>query len=131
MTSLNCNPNGDCIGDFTFCSSNYTCAEDQGDCDYDNECNAGLICGIDNCPSHLGFSTIVDCCYTPTVGDEHFCTSINPCAADEGDCDSDNECQSNLICDTINSCPTHLGFASDVNCCSVSGCKFCQMISCP
>ena len=62
MTSLNCNPNGDCIGDFDFCSSSYPCGEDQGDCDSDSQCNAGLICGTDNCPSHLEFDSTVDCC---------------------------------------------------------------------
>ena len=65
-----------------------------------------------------------DCCYAPTVGDEHFCTIANPCEVDEGDCDSNNECQTNLLCDITISCPAYLGFASDVNCCS-SGCKCC------
>ena len=55
-------------------------------------------------------------------GDEDFCTTDNPCGVNEGDCDSNNECQTNLFCDTANSCPASLGFASDVNCC-FSGCK--------
>ena len=86
-------------------------------------CLDGLRCGLNNCPASLGFDSEVDCCYNSTVGDEHFCTTDNPCAVDAGDCDSDNECQTNLICDTVSSCPEYLGFAFDVNCCSV-GCKY-------
>ena len=81
------------------------------------------MCGLNNCPILHGFKSEVDCCYQPTVGDEHFCTNNNPCAVDEGDCDSNNECQTNLYC--ASSCPIYLGFTSDVNCCSnVTGCKF-------
>ena len=120
-----------CSNEDDFCTSQNPCGLDQGDCDTHDECQDDLSCGSNNCPDSLGFHSEFDCCYAPTIGDEHFCTNNNPCAIDEGDCDSNNECQTNLICDTINSCPTHLGFASDVNCCSVSGCKFCQMISCP
>ena len=67
MTSLNCNPNGDCIGDIDFCSESYPCGEDQGDCDTHIECNTGLTCGTDNCPSHLGFSSTVDCCTSKSI----------------------------------------------------------------
>ena len=105
-----------------FCTSENPCGTDQGDCDTDDECQDGLFCGSNNCPDSLGFHSEFDCCYNSTVGDEHFCTTDNPCAVDEGDCDSDNECQTNHICDTVNSCPEYLGFAFDVNCCSV-GCK--------
>ena len=67
----------------------------------------------------------MDCCYQPAAGDEHFCTTGNPCAIDEGDCDSNSECEANLICDITISCLSYLGFTSDVNCCSnVTGCKF-------
>ena len=58
----NCNPNGYCLGETDFCTSRYPCREDQGDCDYDNECNSGLICGNNNCPSQLEFDSTVDCC---------------------------------------------------------------------
>ena len=60
-TTFNCNPDGDCNGDFEFCSSSYPCGEGQGDCDSDADCNAGLKCS-DNCPSLLGFDPAVDCC---------------------------------------------------------------------
>ena len=83
----------------------------------------GHVCGLDNCPQSKGYSPEDDCCYGVFVGDDEFCTTdTNPCGVDEGDCDSNNECQTNLICDTANSCPAYLGFASDVNCC-VEKCK--------
>ena len=97
---------------------------DQGDCDSNVECLDGLVCGLNNCPASLGYDPEVDCCYSAIVGDEDFCTSdTNPCRVNEGDCDTNKECQTNLICDTANSCPPSLGFASDVNCCNVR-CKF-------
>ena len=109
-------------GDDEFCNCN-TCSENEGDCDSHDDCQDGLVCGSNNCPASLGFDSKVDCCYQPTLGDEDFCSSGIPCKENEGDCDSNNECKANLVCDTTNSCPTHLGFASDVNCCSI-GSKF-------
>ena len=80
-----------------------------------------LVCGLNNCPTALGYDPEVDCCYNATVGDEDFCTTDNPCGLNEGDCDSNNECQTNFLCDTANSCAASLGFASDVNCCFEGG----------
>ena len=114
-----------CANEDDFCTSEYPCVTDQGDCDIHDECQHGLFCGSNNCLDSLGFHSEFDCCYAPTIGDDHFCTNNNPCALDEGHCYSNNECQTNLLC--INSCPAHLGFATDVNCCSI-GCKFYQII---
>ena len=71
-TTLNCNSvTSYCNGDWNFCSSSYPCGELEGDCDQSSECNAGLICGADNCPSDLGFDSAVDCCIPQS-------TTINP-----------------------------------------------------
>ena len=113
-----------CANEDDFCTSQSPCGTDQGDCDTHDECQHGLFCGSNNCPDSLGFHSEFDCCYAPSVGDENFCTTANPCAVDEGDCDSNNECQTNLFCDISISCPAYLGFESDVNCCSSgSACK--------
>ena len=115
-----------CANEDDFCTSQNPCGTDEGDCDTHDECLDGLFCGSNNCLDSLGLHSEFDCCYPPNVGDEYFCTLNNPCSEDEGDCDSNNECQTNLICDITNSCPTYLGFASEVNCCfniSMSGCK--------
>ena len=111
-------------GEMGFCHC-HSCSENEGDCDSNEECQDGLACGSNNCPATLGFDSEMGCCYEASVGDDDFCTTVNPCGEDEGDCDSNNECQTNLICDIANNCPAYLGFTSDVNCCSnVFGCKF-------
>ena len=59
-------------GDDEFCYCN-TCSENEGDCDFHDECPDGLACGSNNCLDLLGFDSKVDCCYQSTIGDEHFC----------------------------------------------------------
>ena len=82
-----------CANENDFCTSENPCGTDQGDCDTHDECQDDLVCGSNNCPDSLGYHSEFDCCYTPTVGDEHFCTTSNPCAENEGDCDSYDECR--------------------------------------
>ena len=115
-----------CANEDNYCTDENPCGTGEGDCDIHDECQDGLVCGLNNCPDSLGYHSEFDCCYNATVGDEDFCTTDNPCGLNEGDCDSDNECEANLVCNTTtNSCPASLGFASDVNCCSIIyGCKF-------
>ena len=69
-----------------------------------------------NCPDLLGFDAEVDCCYQPTIGDEHFCASGIPCGENEGDCVTHYECQDGLTCGS-NNCQASLGFDSEVDCC--------------
>ena len=111
------------VGDPNFCTVDSPCGLNQGDCDSNSECQNNLFCGTNNCPESLGFEAEIDCCSMEIYnGDENYCSTLNPCGVNEGDCDSNNECQTNLFCDTANSCSASLGFASDVNCC-FSGCK--------
>ena len=88
----------------------------EGNCDAHDECQDGLFCGSNNCPASLGFDSEVDCCYQPTLGDEHFCASGIPCGENEGDCDAHDECQYGLACES-NNCPASLGFDTEVDCC--------------
>ena len=37
----------------------------------------------------------------PTVGHNDYCRDAGPCAAGEGDCDNDSECEAGLICDQV------------------------------
>ena len=116
-------------GDIGYCSCNY-CYEDEGDCDSHEECQENLICV--NCQNSLSFDPETDCCYDSSqsvVGDEDFCTSINPCEQDQGDCDSHGDCQNGLACGS-NNCPGSLGFESGIDCCSdASGCEAISWIS--
>ena len=98
-----------------FCTSENSCGIDQADCETHDECQEGLMCGSNNCPTSLGYPSEVDCCYQPMVGN---CTGANPCEEHEGDCNSDDECQNGLSCGS-NNCPESLGFESDINCCYV------------
>ena len=67
-----------------------------------------------------GFDSNTDCCYVPILGDEDFCTSEYLCGADEGDCDFDEECQSELFCGS-NNCPNSLGVSTMLDCCEPQG----------
>ena len=97
-----------------------SCAENEGDCDFNYQCKDGQSCGSNNCPVSDSFGSNTDCCYVPTVGDEDFCTPEYPCGADEGDCDSNEECQSELFCG-LNNCPNFLGVSSVLDCCEPQG----------
>ena len=50
------------VGDDDFCTIDYPCEVDEGDCDGNDECRDDLICGLANCPNSLGLSSDVDCC---------------------------------------------------------------------
>ena len=92
---------------------------DQGDCDSNVECLEALVCGLNNCPELLGYSSEEDCCYEVLVGDEDFCTIDYPCGIDEGDCDFDDECQTDLMCNTANDCSSNFGLDYQVDCCQI------------
>ena len=90
--------------------------ENEGDCDTDSECLYGHVCGEDNCPVSFGYDSAIDCCYIPSNGNENFC-KVTSCGNNQGDCDSNEECQENHFCGS-NNCPTVLGFDFEVDCCS-------------
>ena len=50
------------------------------------------------------------------ANEDDFCTTENPCGADQGDCDTLDECQDVLFCGS-NNCPDYLGFHSEFDCC--------------
>ena len=97
-----------------------SCAENEGDCDFNYQCKDGQSCGSNNCPDSYGFDFNTDCCYVPIIGDEDFCNDEYPCGADEGDCDSDDECQTGLFCG-LHNCPNSLGVSSTIDCCEPQG----------
>ena len=111
-----CTQRGVDNGGLNFCTSSNPCSIDEGNCNFDSECKYGLICS-NHCSSSFGFGPSVNCCSQPILGDEYFCGTAQPCGKNEGDCDSDNECQSNLFCGS-NNCPASLDFNSGIDCCS-------------
>ena len=101
------------------CTVENPCTKNQGDCDSHEECQNGLACGLNNWPNPLGLDPDIDCCYQPTVGHEDFCSSGSPCGLNEGDCNSNNECETNLICNLKEqrSCTLETDFKDSVQCC--------------
>ena len=62
--------------------------------------------------------------YVKCESEDDFCTSENPCAEDQGDCDTHDECQDGLRCGT-NNCPITASISTDMDCCSVhDGCMY-------
>ena len=63
-----------------------------GDCDRDDQCVGGLVCGNNNCLNYRGTGGIGDsqddCC-------EQRCTSSNLCTHGEGHCTADSVCERN------------------------------------
>ena len=62
-------------------------------------------------------------CATASNGDDEFCY-CNTCSENEGDCDSQYECQNGLICGW-NNCPLDLGFNSEADCCTIGKERVC------
>ena len=54
-------------------------------------------------------------CASARNGDDEFC-HCNTCSENEGDCDSNAECQNGLGCG-LNDCLASLGFDDGVDCC--------------
>ena len=57
-------------------------------------------------------------CATASNGELGYC-NCNTCSENEGDCDANDECQDGLACGS-KTCPTSLGFDSEIDCCYVS-----------
>ena len=51
-----------CSGEDSCCTSSKKCGVDEGDCDWNSDCQDGLVCGIDNCPDKPSFDNTDDCC---------------------------------------------------------------------
>ncbi len=112
------------LGSGTFCSACGPCADGEGDCDSDAECQPGLTC-TDNVGAQFGFNPNIDVCLssdgggggtcTLTNGRGAFCTECGPCADGEGDCDSDAECAPGLVC--VDNVGPQFGFGPNVDVC--------------
>ena len=52
-------------------------------------------------------------------GQNSCCTATNPCPLGGGDCDSDSDCQGNLVCGTDNCKGFHPGSYDGADCCMI------------
>ena len=94
------------VGSATYCTTAMPCSVDEGDCDSDAECAAG-VCWPD-IGADYGWNSMVDVCrpllgchttpgsYFP--GTSAFCSASCQCADGEGDCDNDGECLEGTVC---------------------------------
>ena len=54
-----------------WCTPSNLCGQNEGDCDVDEDCNAGLVCGVDNCFGVREFDIegdADDCCVPEAAG---------------------------------------------------------------
>ena len=114
-------PEPDDLGGNAFCAGQL-CGEGQGDCDSDAECQTGLVCATD-VGIDYGFREIVDVCEAPietpeptALGGDSFCLG-SQCGVGEGDCDSNSDCMSGLIC--VSDVGRNYGFRSIVDVCEM------------
>ena len=85
-----------------YCSSDCPCDAGEGDCDSDAECRSGLFCSRDF-GERYGKSKWIDICEASCplpseLNNWWYCSRSCPCDAGEGDCDSDAECRSGVVC---------------------------------
>lgn len=112
------------------------CAEGQGDCDANSECQSGLVCAR-NVGANHGLSPLADVCQvsddaqsracTKTPGSWGYCAdpACGPCAAGLGDCDSTAECQAGLVC--LENQGASKGFLSTVDICGSGPAPVCPL----
>ena len=138
------------VGDPLYCADpNFPCGVGEGDCRLDSECAGALICGFNN-GDKFGFSSGLDVCVPAhcqdnvlsgnesavdcggscgmcigsnpyTLGNPNYCSDPNfPCAAGEGDCNSNVQCQTGLLCGFNNG--SKFGFSSGTDVCVPAQC---------
>lgn len=105
-------------GGWHHCSAACPCAASEGDCDSNDECAPGLSC-VKNIGATYGWDPDVDVCedtcHPSANGGFHYCNASCPCAAGEGDCDSNSECMPGLTC--VKNVGPRYGWDSDVDVC--------------
>jgi hypothetical protein len=111
------------LGHANYCPENGPCQIGQGDCDSDRECASGLVCKHD-VGAKYGFSPDIDVCERPSgptlpLGHANYCPENGPCQIGQGDCDSDRECVSGLVCK--HDVGAKYGFSPDIDVCEKPG----------
>jgi hypothetical protein len=112
-------------GHYNYCDGAVLCANGEGDCDADTQCDAGLSC-VDNLGGNFGLVWTIDVCAPAHCGDNvlsgdetsvdfggscgttcggtngtnGYCHPGCPCDAGEGDCNVDEDCAAGLACGT-------------------------------
>ena len=75
-----------CRGGEHCCRADQPCAEGEGDCNSDGDCEGVSVCGQDNCAQSGGrWDVSDDCC-------ERRCSPARPCREGQGHCHTDQDC---------------------------------------
>ena len=72
---------------------------------------------------HVSFASDI---VRPAPGQLGYCTSCFGCGADEGHCDSHDQCINGHFC-ALDSCPSSLGYSNGTNCCQDVSCGYVNM----
>lgn len=130
---------GSASGQFDYCDGATLCAQGEGDCDLDAQCEAGLVC-VDNLADNFGMAWTTDVCAPShcedgslsgdetaidfggscgstcggTAGQLNYCRPGCECAAGFGDCSTDADCQAGLVCGDNNGGQFGLHWTYDV-----------------
>jgi hypothetical protein len=109
---------GEPPGSAGYCSNSCPCTENQGDCDHDAQCSAGLVCMRDT-GGLFGMDprmdTCMEQCAIEAVGTPDFCSPDCPCEAGQGDCDDHKDCAAGNVC--AKNVGASFGFDSKVDVC--------------
>ena len=107
------------LGTGAYCSVACPCGDQEGDCDSDADCEAGLAC-TNNVGATYGFSANIDVClsscHVGALGSGPYCSPGCPCDDGEGDCDSDADCTAGNTC--VDNIGAAYGFASNIDVCT-------------
>ncbi len=126
-----------------FCTTACPCADGEGNCSDNTECDPGLTCLVDRGPA-VDLPTSYDVCmaacppFDASKPNQSHCTGQCPCNAGEGDCDSDGQCaQGTCVQDNgatyglpadwdACACPVFSTSAPSPNFCSANNCGTCM-----
>ena len=101
-------------GDWSYCDD-MVCLHGDGDCDGDSDCDAiGDGRCVNDVGASFGFNSGVDVCLAN--GTSEYCHPGDPCGSYEGDCDTDNDCESGHFCE--HNVGAAFGFDSRIDICT-------------
>jgi len=102
------------------CNSTHPCYHGEGDCDSHSDCAPGHYCGDNSwCSNSFDLESEADCCYeqecdgSDAAMDCCYADRDPKCGEGEGDCDTNDDCDGDLVCG-YNNCA---GGASGSDCC--------------
>jgi hypothetical protein len=85
------------LGDPQYCSVDTPCAQGEGHCFWQGECETDLICRVGGGVDY-GFGASTSVCDVAQAVEPKVCSNAAPCGAGEGHCNWSGHCASGLSC---------------------------------